>query len=183
MIVLGSPKILNRGVGWGHVWGTLGHWVGSPDLENAHLFGFDVSHTAPKTIKESGHLALFEKPPFFLKALRAAFGAWHIVAASGGTKRVDAESTATLRLSVRCALQAFFYLLRVHSSAACSPASSAEAGGAAQGSTREEERREQGVAGLHSQIFGREFHFVPPFFRKENGPPTTPLSQKIACGA
>ena len=87
-------------------------WVGSPDLRIAHLFCFDVSHTAPKTIKESGHLALFEKPPFFLKALRAAFGAWHIVAASGGTKRVDAESTATLRLSVRCALQAFFYLLR-----------------------------------------------------------------------
>ena len=83
-------------------------WVGSPDLRIAHLFGFDVLHTAPKTTKESGHLALFEKPPFFLKALRAAFGAWHIVAASGGTKRVDAESTATLRLSVRCALQAFF---------------------------------------------------------------------------
>ena len=83
-------------------------WVGSPDLRIAHLFCVDVSHTAPKTIKESGHLALFEKPPFFLKALRAAFGAWHIVAASGGTKRVDAESTATLRLSVRCALQAFF---------------------------------------------------------------------------
>ena len=156
--------------------------VGSPDLRIAHLFCFDVLHTAPKTIKESGHLALFEKPPFFLKALRAAFGAWHIVAASGGTKRVDAESTATLRLSVRCALQAFFYLLRVHSSAACSPASSAEAGGAAQGSTREEERREQGVAGLHSQMFGREFHLTP-LFRNENGPPNTTPSQKIACGA
>ena len=104
-----------------HVWGTLGHWVGSPDLENAHLFGFGCSNPHAKNVQANGRFCLLAKGSKFSKSALRAVGAIAFVAAGGGTFHVRRRRcTSKLLLTARCAAQAFLLVCSVCGSSAAS---------------------------------------------------------------
>ena len=57
----------------------------SPDLENAHLFGFWCSNPHAKNVQANGRFCLLAKGSKFSKGALRAVGAIAFVAAGGGT--------------------------------------------------------------------------------------------------
>ena len=95
--------------------------MGSPDLENAHLFGFWCSNPHAKNVQANRCFCLLAKGSKFSKGALRAVGAIAFVAASGGTFHVRRRRcTSKLLLTARCAAQAFLFaacaaaVLRAH---------------------------------------------------------------------
>ena len=153
------------GTGWDYVWSTLEHWVGSPDLENAHLFGFWCSNPHAKNVQANGCFCLLAKGSKFSKGALRAVGAIAFVAAGGGTFHVRRRRcTSKLLLTARCAAQASLCCV-CGSSAASASAVQLEQPRLAQ--EQEQRKRSIGkraalVAGCNSSV---EF-FLPPGFSK-----------------
>ena len=62
--------------------GTLGHWVGSPDLEKALLFGFWCSNSHAQNVQANGRFCLLARGSIFSKGALRAVGAMAFVAAA-----------------------------------------------------------------------------------------------------
>ena len=78
--------------------------MGSPDLENAHLFGFWCSNPHAKNVQANGCFCLLAKGSKFSKGALRAVGAIAFVAAAGGTFHVRRRRcTSKLLLTARCA--------------------------------------------------------------------------------
>ena len=147
------------------MWGTLGHWVGSPDLENAHLFGFWCSNPHAKNVQANGCFCLLAKGSKFSKGALRAVGAIAFVAAGVGTFHVRRRRcTSKLLLTARCAAQASLCCL-----CSSSAASTSAVGWSSRRLAQEQEQRKRSigkraalVAGCNSSV---EF-FLPPVFSK-----------------
>ena len=63
------------------MWGTLGHWVGSPDLEKALLFGFWCSNSHAQNVQANGRFFLLARGSIFSKGALRAVGAIAFVVA------------------------------------------------------------------------------------------------------
>ena len=148
------------------MWGTLGHWVGSPDLENAHLFGFWCSNPHAKNVQANGRFCLLAKGSKFSKGALRAVGAIAFVAAAGGTFHVRRRRcTSKLLLTARCAAQAFLFaacaaaVLQAHQ--LCSWSSRRLA--------QEQEQRKRSIgkrAALVAECNSSVEFFLPPVFSK-----------------
>ena len=140
--------------------------MGSPDLENAHLFGFWCSNPHAKNVQANGRFCLLAKASKFSKGALRAVGTIAFVAGGGGTFHVRRwRCTSKLLLAARCAAQASLCYV-CGSSAASTSAVQLEQ---PQASTRAraEGKRSIGkraalVAGCNSSV---EF-FLPPVFSK-----------------
>ena len=129
------------------------HWVGSPDLENAHLFGFWCSNPHAKNVQANGRFCLLAKGSKFSKGALRAVGAMACIAASGGTyHECRRRCTSAVQVTIRCAEQAFLLRCKHSSTAASSPAVQLEQ---PQASTRESQQESRG-----SRSFAGEQHCV-----------------------
>ena len=147
------------------MWGTLGHWVGSPDLENAHLFGFWCSNPHAKNVQANGCFCLLAKGSIFSKGALRAVGAIAFVAAAGGTFHVRRRRcTSKLLLTARCAAQASLCCVCGSSAASASAVQLEQPQASTRARAEEEEHRQEAalVAGCNSSV---EF-FLPPVFSK-----------------
>ena len=150
------------------MWSTLEHWVGSPDLENAHLFVFWCSNPHAKNVQANGCFCLLAKGSKFSKGALRAVGAIAFVAGGGGTFHVRRRRcTSKLLLTARCAAQASLCCVCGSSAASTSAVGWSTRLEQPQASTRaraeEEEHRQKRaalVAGCNSSV---EF-FLPPGF-------------------
>ena len=157
--------------------------MGSPDLENAHLFGFWCSNPHAKNVQANGCFCLLAKGSKFSKGALRAVGAIAFVAAGGGTFHVRRRRCMSkLLLTARCAAQASLCCV-CGSSAASASAVQLEQPRLAQ--EQEQRKRSIGKRELHSlqgatPLWNSSF---PLFFLKENDH-FDPSPRKIfACGA
>ena len=127
--------------------------MGSPDLENAHLFCFWCSNPHAKNVQANGRFCLLAKGSKFSKGALRAVGAMACVAAGGGTyHECRRRCTSAVQVTIRCAEQAFLICCKHSSSAASSPAVQLEQ---PQASTRESQQESRG-----SRSFAGEQHCV-----------------------
>ena len=156
--------------------------MGSPDLENAHLFGFWCSNPHAKNVQANGCFCLLAKGSKFSKGALRAVGAIAFVAAGGGTFHVRRRRcTSKLLLTARCAAQASLCCL-----CSSSAASTSAVGWSSRRLAQEQEQRKRSIGKkLHSlqgatPLWNSSF---PLFFLKENDH-FDPSPRKIfACGA
>ena len=163
------------------MWGTLGHWVGSPDLENAHLFGFWCSNPHAKNVQANGRFCLLAKGSKFSKGALRAVGAIAFVAAGGGTFHVRRRRcTSKLLLTARCAAQASLCCVCGSSAASTSAVQLEQPQASTRARAEEEEHRQESCTRCRVQLWNYSF---PQFFLKENDN-LDPSPRKIfACGA
>ena len=121
--------------------------VGSPDLENAHLFGFWCSNPHAKNVQANGCFCLLAKGSKFSKGALRAVGAIAFVAAGGGTFHVRRRRcTSKLLLTARCAAQASLCCL-----CSSSAASTSAVGWSSRRLAQEQEQRKRSIGKkLHS---------------------------------
>ena len=93
-----------------YVWGTLGHWVGSPDLEKALLFGFWCSNSHAQNVQANGRFCLLARGSIFSKGALRAVGAMAFVAAA--PQHMRQRCTSKQLLTARCAVRAFLFAVR-----------------------------------------------------------------------
>ena len=167
------------------MWGTLGDWVGSPDLEKALLFGFWCSNSHAQNVQANGRFCLLARGSIFLKARCARLEAWHLLPPR---RRNTCRQRCTSKqlLTARCAARAFLFavcaaaVLRAHQlcSWSTSRSKSKERGAWSIG--------KKSAAALRCSASCNPLCGIlpfPPFFSKGNGH-FHPSPRKIfACGA
>ena len=135
------------------MWSTLEHWVGSPDLENAHLFGFWCSNPHAKNVQANGCFCLLAKGSKFSKGALRAVGAIAFVAAGGGTFHVRRRRcTSKLLLTARCAAQASLCCVCGSSAASTSAVQLEQPQASTRARAEEEEHRQESCTRCRVQL-------------------------------
>ena len=168
------------------MWGTLGDWVGSPDLEKALLFGFWCSNSHAQNVQANRRFCLLVRGSNFSKGALRAVGAMAFVAAAPAENICRQRCTSKQLLTARCAARAFLFavcaaaVLRAHQlcSWSTSRSKSKERGAWSIG--------KKSAAALRCSASCNPLCGIlpsPPFFPKGNGH-FHPSPRKIfACGA